>query len=227
LTETTDATAGSAFTAAEPGHDCPLCPRLVALRHTMRSREPTWHNAPVATFGPSTARLLIVGLAPGLRGANRTGRPFTGDYAGDLLYPTLIDFGFATGRFAARVDDGLTMVDAAITNAVRCVPPENKPSGEEIATCRQFLIRTIAAMPNLRAILALGRISHESSLAALGVRRSAFAFGHNARHAVSPGLTLFDSYHPSRYNLNTGRITSEMFRAVLTSIREHLPAPVA
>ena len=209
---------------AEPGRDCPLCPRLVALRQVMRANEPAWHNAPVATFGPASARLLIVGLAPGLRGANRTGRPFTGDYAGDLLYPTLIDFGFASGRFEARVDDRLIMVDAAITNAVRCVPPENKPTGEEIVTCRRFLEHTIAAMPNLCVILALGRISHESTLAALGVRRSAFAFGHNVKHAVSPSLALFDSYHPSRYNLNTGRLSPEMFRAVLTSIRQELPS---
>lgn len=225
MTDIAYAAPGSGYPAGtEPGHDCPLCPRLVSLRERMRASEPGWHNAPVATFGPATARLLIVGLAPGLRGANRTGRPFTGDYAGDLLYPTLIDFGFAAGRFAARPDDGLAMVDAAITNAVRCVPPENKPTGGEIVTCRQFLARTIAAMPNLTAILALGTISHESTLAALGARRSAFPFGHNARHAVSPSLTLFDSYHPSRYNLNTRRMTPEMFRAVLTSIRQHLPA---
>ncbi len=190
----------------------------------MRAAEPSWHNAPVATFGAADARLLIVGLAPGLRGANRTGRPFTGDYAGDLLYPTLIDFAFATGSFQARIDDGLRMVDAAITNAARCVPPENKPTGDEVAACRAFLVRTIAAMPNLRAILALGRISHESTLTALGLRRTAFGFAHNARHEVSPTLALFDSYHPSRYNLNTRRLTPEMFRAVITSIREYLSA---
>src|SRR5215471_410601 len=146
------------------GRDCPRCPRLVAFRHSLRSREPTWHNAPVPSFGPVTARLLIVGLAPGLQGANRTGRPFTGDYAGDLLYATLLRFGFAAGEYAARPDDGLQLVDARITNAVRCVPPENKPAGEEIRQCRYFLKGTIAEMPNLKALVLLGRIAHDSAV---------------------------------------------------------------
>jgi uracil-DNA glycosylase family 4 len=206
----------------EPGRDCPLCPRLVAFRKTWRSAEPGWHNAPVPTFGSADARLLIVGLAPGLRGANRTGRPFTGDYAGDLLYRTLLDFGFAEGSYAATPDDGLTLVDAAITNAVRCVPPENKPLPVEIRTCRQFLSATIAAMPRLAAIVALGRIAHDSTVAALGLRSAAAPFAHGAVHAADDRRTLHDSYHCSRYNTNTGVLTEEMFRAVFAGIRTRL-----
>jgi uracil-DNA glycosylase family 4 len=208
--------------ASEPARSCPLCPRLVAFRETWRGKEPTWHNAPVPNFGSLTARLLIVGLAPGLRGANRTGRPFTGDYAGDLLYRTLIDFGFASGTYLARPDDGMVLVDAMICNAVRCVPPENKPTPAEIGTCRRFLSATIAAMPNLRAILALGRIAHDSVATVLGGKRSATPFGHNAAHAVRPSLTLFDSYHCSRYNTNTGVLTETMFRDVFSAIRAKL-----
>ena len=185
-------------------------------------REPTWHNAPVPNFGTPDARLLIVGLAPGLRGANRTGRPFTGDYAGDLLYRTMLDFGFATGRYEARPDDGFRLRDAMIANGVRCVPPENKPTPEEIRTCRQFLAPTISSMPNLRVILALGRIAHDTTLGALEVRKAAFPFGHGATHAVRPGIVLADSYHCSRYNTNTGVLTEEMFRAVFAAIREKL-----
>lgn len=210
--------------AEEPGRDCPLCPRLVAFRQRWRAAEPGWHNAPVPTFGPSRARLLIVGLAPGLRGANRTGRPFTGDYAGDLLYRTLIEYGFASGSFRADPTDGLTMVDAAISNAVRCVPPENKPTPEEIRTCRRFLVATIEAMPRLSAILALGRIAHESVLAALNAPRADFPFAHGAEHRPGPLITVFDSYHCSRLNTNTGRLTDDMFREVVASIRRHLPA---
>lgn len=207
---------------AEPGRDCPLCPRLVAFRHEARAAEPDWFNAPVKTFGAPTARLLIVGLAPGLRGANRTGRPFTGDYAGDLLYGTLLSHGFARGRFEARPDDGLTLVDTAITNAVRCVPPQNKPTGEEIRTCRPFLAGTIAAMPRLGAIVALGRIAHDSVAAALALRRAAVPFGHGAEHEIHPGLRLFDSYHCSRYNTNTGVLTPAMFEAVFARVADHL-----
>ena len=159
----------------KPGRNCPLCPRLVAFRETWREREPSWFNAPVPSFGPLDARLLIVGLAPGLRGANRTGRPFTGDYAGDLLYATLKEYGFARGTFEARADDTLELVDARITNGVRCVPPENKPTPAEINTCREFLIPTIAEMRNLRAIVALGRIAHETTVKALGAKRAAAA----------------------------------------------------
>ncbi len=205
-----------------PGRDCPLCPRLVAFREEWRAREPDWHNAPVPTFGTTDARLLVVGLAPGLRGANRTGRPFTGDYAGVLLYQTMIDFGFASGTYDARPDDGVALAGAAITNAVRCVPPQNKPDTAEIRTCRPYLAATIDAMPRLSAILALGRIAHDSVATALGLKRSAVPFGHGASHAVRPGLTFFDSYHCSRYNTNTGVLTEAMFRAVFEEIRASL-----
>jgi uracil-DNA glycosylase family 4 len=208
--------------ACEPGRDCPRCPRLVAFRHEAREREPSWFNAPVPTFGDSAARLLVVGLAPGLRGANRTGRPFTGDYAGDLLYATLASRGFARGRYAARPDDGMVLVDTAITNAVRCVPPQNKPTGDEIRLCRPFLAATIATMPRLAAIVALGRVAHDSVVSALAVRRSAAPFGHGAEHAVRPGLRLFDSYHCSRYNTNTGVLTTAMFEAVFDRLAAHL-----
>jgi uracil-DNA glycosylase family 4 len=203
-------------------HDCPRCPRLVAFRNDWRKREPTWFNAPVPSFGPRDARLLIVGLAPGLQGANRTGRPFTGDYAGDLLYATLAEFRFSRGDYAERPDDGLELVDARITNAVRCVPPENKPIGGEITACRPFLIATIAEMPRLAAILALGRIAHDSTLTALAVRGATAPFAHGAAHALK--IKLFDSYHCSRYNTNTRRLTPEMFRSVFAAIRKHLDA---
>ncbi len=207
---------------SEPQPGCTLCPRLVAFRAAARSKQPDWHNAPVPSFGAGNARLLIVGLAPGLKGANRTGRPFTGDFAGDLLYATLSKFGFATGCYAARPDDGLTLVDCMVTNAVRCVPPENKPTPQEITTCRGFLAARIAGLPNLVAIVALGRIAHDSTLSALGARRAAYPFAHGARHIVSPRLTLHDSYHCSRYNTNTGRLTPAMFHAVFGDVRATL-----
>ncbi len=207
--------------SGEPSRDCPRCPRLVAFRKTWRDQEPAWFNAPVDSFGPDDARLLIVGLAPGLRGANRTGRPFTGDYAGDLLYGTLKEFGFASGPYEARADDGLTLVDCRITNAVRCVPPENKPTPDEIATCRSFLAATIKDMPRLAAVLALGRIAHETFVVACGARRSAYPFAHGGVHRFG-ALTLFDSYHCSRYNTNTGVLTPVMFRDVIAKIRRHL-----
>ncbi len=207
--------------ALEPGHDCPICPRLVAFRDTARAAWPEWHNGPVPSFGPSAARLLIVGLAPGLKGANRTGRPFTGDYAGDLLYSTLIKFGFARGQFAARPDDGLALIDCRITNAVRCVPPENKPTPAEITACRPFLINTIETMPALRAILTLGKISHDSVLRALGAKLSAHPFVHGARHDLGP-VAVFDSYHCSRYNTNTGVLTTPMFENVFAAIRQEV-----
>lgn len=216
---TTAAKSSRSSAPTEAPRDCPLCPRLVAFRLASRTAEPAWHNAPVASFGPDHARLLIVGLAPGLRGANRTGRPFTGDYAGDLLYATLLKFGFAKGTYAARPDDGLALMDCMVTNAVRCVPPENKPTPAEITTCRPFLTARMAALPKLRVILALGRIAHDSTLSTLGVRRAQFAFGHGARHEVGPKLTMFDSFHCSRYNTNTGRLTTEMFHAVFAQIR--------
>ena len=207
--------------SGKPGRNCPLCPRLKSFREDWRHREPDWFNAPVASFGPATARLLIVGLAPGLRGANRTGRPFTGDYAGDLLYDTLKRFGFAAGRYEARPDDGLALVDARITNAVRCVPPENKPTPAEIKTCRSFLETTIAEMANLRAIVTLGRISHESTTAALNHRRAAAPFGHGAVHDIGK-LRIFASYHCSRYNTNTRVLTPDMFRSVFAKVRADL-----
>jgi uracil-DNA glycosylase len=189
-----------------------------------RLRQPDWFNAPVPSFGPREARLLIVGLAPGLKGANRTGRPFTGDYAGDLLYTTLEDCGFARGTYAARPDDGLELVDCRITNAVRCVPPENKPTGTEIASCREFLGATLVEMSSLRIILALGRVAHDSVVTALGGMPGSVVFAHGRTHALG-GLTLYDSYHCSRQNTNTGRLTAQMFRAVLASIRTQLDAP--
>jgi uracil-DNA glycosylase family 4 len=207
--------------SGKPGRNCPLCPRLVAFRKEWRKREPAWHNAPVASFGSRDSRLLIVGLAPGLRGANRTGRPFTGDYAGDLLYATLIEYGFAKGRFEARPDDSLTLLDARITNGVRCVPPENKPTPEEIRTCRTFLTATIAEMPKLAAIVALGRIAHDTTLSALETKRSASPFVHGRAHALDR-VRLFDSYHCSRYNTNTGVLTPDMFRGVFAAVRDYL-----
>ena len=207
--------------SGKPGRDCPLCPRLKKFRQEWRRREPDWFNAPVASFGPPTARLLIVGLAPGLKGANRTGRPFTGDYAGDLLYDTLEHFGFARGNYQARTDDGLSLVDARITNAVRCVPPENKPTPAEIKTCRAFLAATIAEIQELRAVVTLGRISHDSTLAALNHRRAAAPFGHGALHDVGK-LRIFVSYHCSRYNTNTGVLTPKMFRDVFAAARAFL-----
>ena len=209
--------------ASEPGRNCPRCPRLVAFRKEWRTREPSWFNAPVPAFGAVDARLLIVGLAPGLRGANRTGRPFTGDYAGDLLYATLKEFGFAHGEYAARPDDGLRLTDCRIANAVSCVPPENKPTPLEINTCRAFLAAAIHEMPRLAAIVALGRIAHESTIVALGEKRSRLPFSHGSAHQAGK-LTLFGSYHCSRYNTNTGRLTPEMFRAVFAKARGYLDA---
>jgi len=205
----------------KPGRDCPRCPRLVAFRKNWRAKEPTWFNAPVASFGPLGARLLIVGLAPGVQGANRTGRPFTGDYAGVLLYETLGKFGFSRGEYGAHPDDGLELVDCRITNAVRCVPPENKPTPDEIRTCRNFLAATIAEMKKLRAIVALGRIAHDSAVTALGAKKSATPFKHGGKHELDR-LTLFSSYHCSRYNTNTGVLTPEMFRKVFASVRNYL-----
>ena len=215
------AKAAAAAPASEPGRDCPLCPRLVDFREEWRANEPAWHNAPVPAFGPVDAPLLIVGLAPGLRGANRTGRPFTGDYAGDLLYATLIEYGFARGPYAAHPEDGLTLTGARIVNAVRCVPPQNKPTPEEIRTCRPFLSAAMAEMPALRAIVTLGKIAHDSTLAALGQKASRLKFGHGVSDEVG-SVRLFASYHCSRYNTNTGVLTPEMFRSVFSAVRASL-----
>jgi uracil-DNA glycosylase family 4 len=205
-----------------PGRDCQRCPRLVGFRAANRAQFPDWHNAPVPSFGADRARLLIVGLAPGLRGANRTGRPFTGDWAGDLLYATLLKFGFAAGRYDERPDDGLTLVDCRVTNAVRCVPPENKPTGGEVAACRDFLKAEIEGMPRLKVVLALGSIAHGAILAALGRRPSAFKFRHGAQHELKDGLVLANSYHCSRYNTNTGRLTPAMFEGVFEGVKRAL-----
>jgi uracil-DNA glycosylase family 4 len=205
----------------EPDRNCPLCPRLQGFREAARVREPNWFNSPVPSFGDPDGRLLIVGLAPGLQGANRTGRPFTGDFAGDLLYATLLEYGFAKGIYQAQPDDGLTLVDCRISNAVRCVPPQNKPQPLEINTCRQFLIATMQTMPRLRAIVALGRVAHESTLKALALRATAAPFAHGAIHQA--GTTkLYDSYHCSRYNTNTRVLTPEMFRSVFAKVRADL-----
>lgn len=203
----------------DPSRDCPLCPRLVAFRDGNRAKFPEFHNAPVPAFGPLDAPLLIVGLAPGLKGANRTARPFTGDWAGDLLYPTLLKFGLAKGVYDARPDDGLTLEGCRITNAVRCVPPENKPVGAEVTACRPFLKEEIGAMENLKAVLALGGLAHKAVLATLGLKQSHSKFAHAAVHEL-PGRRplLVNSYHCSRYNTNTGRLTAEMFEDVFGTL---------
>jgi uracil-DNA glycosylase family 4 len=202
---------------AEPVPDCPLCPRLVEFRMCNQAGHPDWFNGAVPSFGPENARLLIVGLAPGLKGANRTGRPFLGDYAGELLYRSLLEVGLARGRHDLAAPEALELVDCMITNAVRCVPPANKPIPEEVSTCRRFLAGRIAALPNLRVILALGRIAHDATLEALALKRRFHIFAHSARHKLDCGLTLFDSYHCSRQNTNTGRLTTAMFMQVLAA----------
>ena len=202
----------------EPGRDCPHCPRLVAFRETNRATWPDWHNAPVPSFGPINATVLIVGLAPGLRGANRTSRPFTGDYAGQLLYPTLLKFGLAKGAYGEDPDDGLALADCRITNAVRCVPPQNKPVGAEVNACRPYLVAEIEAMRQLRIILALGTVAHASVIRTLGLKQKDWRFGHGVFHELPSGLVLADSYHCSRYNTNTGRLTEAMFHDVFREL---------
>jgi uracil-DNA glycosylase family 4 len=209
----------------EPPRDCPRCPRLVDYRQANAARQPGWFNGAVPSFGAPDARLLVLGLAPGVGGANRTGRPFTGDHAGELLYATLARFGFANGRFAADPADGLALFDCMVSNAVRCVPPQNKPTPAEIATCRPFLAARIAALPRLRAVLCLGRIAHETLLRALGRRPVTYPFAHGTCHDLD-GLAVFDSYHCSRYNTQTRRLTPAMFEAVLGDVRRHLDQAV-
>jgi len=204
--------------ATVPSRDCPLCPRLTAFRAAQRAAHSEWFNAPVPSFGDDGAELLIVGLAPGLRGANRTGRPFTGDYAGGLLYQTLCKYGFAEGVYDARPDDGIVLRRARITNAVRCVPPQNKPESGEIAACRCFLTAEITRMPKLRAILALGAVAHQTVITALGLRSALFPFGHGRVHHLPNTVLLADSYHCSRLNTNTGKLTVAMFEAVFTAV---------
>ena len=209
---------------AAPVRDCALCPRLAAFRQANRQANPHWFNAPVPSFGPLQARLLVVGMAPGLRGANRTGRPFTGDHAGLLLYHTLIELGLAEGVYRAEPDDGLVLNDTRIVNAVRCVPPANKPEPAEVATCNRFLLGELRGMPGLRVVLALGVLAHAAVLRAYGLPQSRLRFCHGAQHPLPNGLLLADSYHVSRYNTNTGRLTAEMFHAVVAGVIERLQA---
>lgn len=209
----------------EPEHDCTLCPRLHDFLQTWRIDEPSWHNAPVAPFSPigglDKTRLLIVGLAPGVRGANRTGRPFTGDYAGELLYATLKEFGFAQGVFEARPDDSLQLCETAIVNAVRCVPPQNKPVGQEINTCRRFFAPLLQNLPHLDAVVTLGAIAHQSTVRALGEKVSRHPFGHGKQTDIGR-LRIFSSYHCSRYNTNTGVLTTAMFEDIFRTARAYL-----
>ncbi len=211
----------------EPPPDCLRCPRLVAYRTDNRAQYPDWHNGPVPSFGGHSAALLIVGLAPGLKGANRTARPFTGDVAGRLLYPTLIKFGFARGPFEERADDGLELIDCRITNAVRCAPPQNRPEAAEIKSCLDFLRHEIEACRRLEAILALGKVAHDAVLKVLGLKQSATRFGHGARHSLPGGLELWDSYHCSRYNTNTRRLTEAMFFDVFQGLRRAIDGNVS
>lgn len=205
--------------ATAPDRDCPLCPRLADFRHANRIKFPDWHNAPVPSFGALTAPLLIVGLGPGLRGANATGRPFTGDWAGDLLYGTLLQLGLARGTYDERPDDGLELIGCRITNAVRCVPPANRPTPAEINACRPFLTRELAGMPNLKCVLALGGIAHNAVLAAKGLTKSRYKFAHGATHRLPDGLVMVDTYHSSRLNTNTGRLTDAMFLEVMAKAK--------
>jgi len=204
----------SPLPGTEPPRDCPRCPRLVALRRECQAEHPNWWNAPVYAFGDPGGWLAFAGLAPGKHGANRTGRPFTGDYAGDLLFATLAEFGLSKGRYQARIDDGLTLDGAIIVNSVKCLPPQNKPIPAEIANCRPFFEAQMAALPKVRVIIALGRIAHDAALRAFGERLAAHPFAHGAVHALPGGRHLVDSYHCSRYNTNTGRLTADMFRDV-------------
>jgi uracil-DNA glycosylase len=208
----------------EAPQDCSLCPRLTQYRQVNAAEEPTWFNGPAPSFGDSEAKLLIVGLAPGRTGANRTGRPFTGDYAGDLLYGTLLSLGLAEGTYRADPADGLTLKGAMITNAVRCAPPQNKPTPGEISQCRPYLEARIAALPNLRAILALGAIAHDSVLRAHGLKPSVAKFAHGAEHAMPGSRWLVSSYHCSRYNTQTNRLTPRMFQEAMSQAkaRAHL-----
>lgn len=207
---------------SEPAADCSLCPRLAGFLAETRLQHPDWFNRPVPSFGDPAAEFLVMGLAPGITGANRTGRPFTGDFAGDLLYSTLAKFGFSEGTYDQRPDDGLKLVNCLISNAVRCVPPQNKPTTIEINTCRRFLSMQIAALPDLKVILALGKVAHDSVVSSFGHKKSAFKFGHNAVHVVMDSITLVDSYHCSRYNTNTGRLTVQMFHDAFRTVREEL-----
>lgn len=209
-------------TAEAPARDCPLCPRLVAYRHANQAQHPDWFNGPVPSFGDPGAALLVLGMAPGVKGANRTGRPFTGDHAGVLLYQTLLRFGFAQGAYRAAADDGLTLHNCRIINAVRCVPPANLPVPLEVKTCNRFLTAELQAMPELRVVLALGVLAHAAALRACGIPATRVRFRHGDIHELPDGLLLADSYHVSRYNTNTGRLTAPMFEAVMATIAERI-----
>jgi len=217
----TSARARAEPACAEPGRDCPLCPRLVAYRDENRAANPAWFNGPAPSFGDPNARLLVVGLAPGRQGANRTGRPFTGDYAGELLYGTLLKFGFAKGVYKADPQDGLTLVDAMITNAVRCAPPGNKPTPEEENTCRPFLRARLAALPKLKVIVTLGDVSRRNVLRTLEAKQTAMSAGHGAEAEIG-GYRLTNSYHCSRLNTNTGRLTPAMFEDIFARAKAAL-----
>lgn len=208
-----------------PGPGCSLCPRLVDFRRGNRDAYPGWHNGPVPSFGAQAASVLVVGLAPGLKGANATGRPFTGDHAGELLYATIEKFGFSEGNYQARADDGLELSGLRITNAVRCVPPGNKPLSTEIRACQPFLVSEMAAMKALRLVIALGRVAHYAVITAFGEKKSAWPFAHGALHRVAARPLLIDSYHCSRYNTNTRRLTPAMFEAVFEKAGRLLNSP--
>ena len=210
----------------EPPRDCPLCPRLVDYRRENQAHDPSWWNGPAPSFGDPDARLLVLGLAPGRKGANRTGRPFTGDYAGVLLYETLHKFGFSQGRYDARPDDGVRLIDCMVSNAVRCAPPGNKPTPEEENTCRRFLAARLKALPRLKAIVCLGDVSRKNALKALGLKANAAAPGHGQQFQAGR-VRLFNSYHCSRLNTNTGRLTTPMFEQVFADVRAYLDAPAA
>jgi uracil-DNA glycosylase len=211
---------------AEAPRDCPLCPRLVAFRQLQRAEHPDWWNAPVPAFGDRDAWLAVVGLAPGKHGANRTGRPFTGDFAGELLYATLLKFGLAEGEYRASPGDGLQLNGAVILNAVKCLPPANKPIPEEVATCRTYLEAGLASLANLRVLVALGQIAHVAAARALGLPPSGTKFGHGAENWAPDGRVLLSSYHCSRYNQNTGRLDAVMFEKIFERALELAPANV-
>jgi uracil-DNA glycosylase family 4 len=209
-----------------PKSNCSLCPRLVHFRDINQKKFPDFHNGPVKSFGSLNAKLLIVGLAPGLKGANRTGRPFTGDYAGDLLFSTLLKFGLAKGAYKKSALDGFKLVNCRLTNAVRCVPPENKPIGQEVSSCRDFLINEIESMPNLHSVIVLGGLAHNAFLAAVKAKKSHYPFGHSSEHVINHNnkiIMLTDSYHCSRYNTNTGRLNTEMFESVFKVVLKQMP----
>ncbi len=207
---------------SEPDYNCARCPRLRMFILENREKYPEFFNGPVPSFGDTDAECLIIGLAPGLKGANATGRPFTGDYAGDLLYKAIEEFGFSNGKYDGHAADGLTLSRVMITNAVRCVPPQNKPVGQEINTCRDYLLGQMAELPHLKALLCLGKISHDSTIRSLGLKLKDYPFGHNVNYDIGEGRKLFSSYHCSRYNTNTKRLTEDMFFDVFREIKTFL-----